>query len=145
MTNMSVKFQIVLLTVFLFFITFSCSNKCEIEGIEVSDLLVISSGEKGVKYCDLLSESLRGDENAILGLSLLEFSNSTGYDHGSVLVDLILKIGEKKYIQAISQTSREQKNLIQSYLDVGLEYGNNATIKSKDIAIAFPDLSSFLQ
>jgi hypothetical protein len=142
---MSVKFQIVLLTVFLFFIALSCSNKCEVEGIEVSELLVTSSGEKGVKYCDLLSESLRGDENAILGLSLLEFSNSTGYDHGSVLVDLILKIGEEKYIQAISQTNREQKILIQSYLDVGLQYGNDSSIKSKNLTKAFPNLYSVLQ
>lgn len=134
------KFQIVFIAVFLIFISLSCSNKCNVEGIEVSELLATSSGEKGIQYCSLLEDALRGNEKAIAELSLLEFSNATGYDHGAVIVDLVLKIGEKKYIKAISAINKEQRSLIQSYIDVGLEYGRNPVIKSRDIKEAFPNL-----
>lgn len=123
--------------VYLLFALIACNNKCNVDDIEVSEILALSSKEKGIKYCKLLEAALTGDKKAILDLSLLEFSDATGYDHGSILVDLIIKIGEDKYIGAISTTNKQQKGIIKSYIDVGLEYGNNNLIKNKDMKDSF--------
>lgn len=136
--------KIICVCVLLLFIN-SCSNKCEVDNIEVSELLGTVAKEKSIDYCELLKVALTGDKNAIKKLSLLDFDNAVGYDHGAVIVDLITAIGETEYIKAISTTNREQKKLIHSYIDVGLEYGNNSLIKEKDFKSAFPDLYVFLK
>jgi len=122
-----------------------CSNKCIVDNIEVSELLGTVAKEKSIDYCELLKIALTGDKNAIKKLSLLEFDNAVGYEHGEVIVDLITAIGETEYIKAISTANREQKNLINSYIDVGLEYGNNPLLKRKDFKSAFPYLYVFLK
>jgi hypothetical protein len=143
---MKLNFSKIIFSVcFLFLLTNSCSNKCNVDNIEVSDLLGTVAKEKSINYCELLEVALTGDENAIKKLSLLEFDNSVGYEHGAVIVDLILVIGESEYIKAISRTNGEQRNLINTYLDVGLEYGNNSLVKEKDLKKAFPDLYFFLK
>lgn len=123
----------------------SCNNKCEVDNIEVSELLGTVAKEKSIDYCELLKVALTGDKNAIKTLSLLEFDNAVGYDHGAVIVSLITAVGETEYIKAISTTNKEQKNLIHSYIDVGLEYGNNPLIKEKDFKNTFPKLYIFLR
>ena len=130
---------------FLLLLANSCNNKCIVDNIEVSELLSTVAKEKSIDYCELLKVALTGDKNAIKKLSLLEFDNAVGYDHGEVIVDLITAIGEAKYIKAIETTNVEQKNLINSYVDVGLEYGNNSLIKGKDFKTAFPVLYIFLK
>lgn len=142
---MKLNFCNIISVCFLLLLVNSCSNKCVVDNIEVSELLGTVAKEKSIDYCELLKVALTGDKNAIKKLSLLEFDNAVGYDHGAVIVDLITAIGETEYIKAISTTNREQKNLIHSYIDVGLEYGNNSLIKEKDFKSAFPDLYVFLK
>ncbi|MDY3529838.1 hypothetical protein PG593_08625 [Riemerella anatipestifer] len=129
---------------FLFLHTNSCNNKCIVDNIEVSELLGTVAKERSIDYCKLLKVALTGDKNAIKKLSLLEFDNAVGYDHGEVIVDLITVIGESEYIKAISTVNRDQKKIINSYIDVGLEYGNNPLLKGKNCKNAFPNLYVFL-
>ncbi len=124
--------------------TFSCNKQCNVKGILVSELLIVVSKEKSINYCDLLSSALNGNNEAIKELSLLEFNDSTGYDHGSVLVELILKIGEDKYLKGVEPLNVKQKKLVQSYLDVGLEYGNISHIKEKRLDKVFPTIDTYL-
>lgn len=123
----------------------SCTNKCIVGNIEVSDLLGTVAKDKSIDYCELLKDALTGNQNAVKKLSLLEFENAVGYDHGAVIVDLIISLGEAEYIKAISTTNKEQKKLISSYIDVGMEYGSNALVKEKDFKKSFPDLYIFLR
>lgn len=141
---MKLNFCKILSVSFLLLLVNSCSNKCVVDNIEVSELLGTVAKEKSIDYCGLLKVALTGDKNAIKKLSLLEFDNAVGYDHGEVIVDLITVIGEKEYIKAISTVNKEQKNLISSYIDVGLEYGNNPLVKGKDFKTAFPKLYIFV-
>lgn len=130
---------------FLLMLINSCSNKCIVDNIEVSELLSTVAKEKSIDYCEILRTALAGDKNAIKKLSLLEFNDAVGYDHGAVIVDLIIELGETEYIKSISAISEEQKNLINTYVDVGLSYGNNSLIKEKDFKSTFPDLYIFLK
>lgn len=142
---MNPNFYKIILVCFLLLLVNSCSNKCVVDNIEVSELLGTVAKEKSIDYCGLLKVALTGDKNAVKKLSLLEFDNAVGYEHGEVIVDLITAIGETEYIKAISTANKEQKNLINSYIDVGLEYGNNPLVKGKNFKSAFPDLYVFLK
>ena len=132
-------------TFFLLLLFFSsCSNKCVVDNIEVSELLSTVAKERFIDYCELLQIALEGNKNAITKLSLLEFNDAVGYDHGSVIVDLIIAIGETKFINSISEINKEQKELIESDIDIGLNYGNSP-LKGKTLKSAFPDLYLFLK
>jgi len=129
---------------FLLLLAISCNNKCIVNNIEVSELLGTVAKEKSIDYCKLLKTALTDDKSAIKKLSLLEFDNAAGYDHGVVIVDLITVVGEAEYMKAISTANKEQKILINSYINVGLEYGNHH-LQGKDFKNVFPDLYVFLK
>lgn len=128
-------------------VSVSCgTNKCtSIDDIEVSELLLISSNKQDYNYCALLEKAVKEDSRSIKELSLLQFYDAVGYDHGSVIVDLILLIGEMKYIDAIRDITPNDKLVIKAYIDVGLEYGNNPALKDKNLKTVFPELSVFLK
>lgn len=121
----------------------SCGPK-EINGIEVSELLLTISKEQNIDYCKLLNKALKGDESSIRQLVLLKFYDSAGYDHGAVVVDLIELIGEDKFIHSLTTINNDQKKWIKDYIKVGLEYGNNNHLKTQTIKEAFPKIYQFL-
>lgn len=123
----------------------SCDNKCKVGNIEVSELLATVAMEKSIDYCGLLKIALTGDEESIKILSLLEFNDSVGYDHGAILVDLVLIVGEEKYLQAILTVSKKQKILIESYLEIGLIYSKSGVPDNTDLEKIFPEVYSFLK
>lgn len=122
----------------------SCSERCKINNIEVSELLGSVSHQKNIEYCELLKQALKKNKSAIREISLLEFDNAVGYDHGYVLVELILSVGEETYIEVIKPLNSTQKNLVLSYLEVGIEYGNISNIHSKNINEVFPQVYQYL-
>ena len=131
------------LVIFLQFL--SCNSPCNVNNIEVSELLLIKSKENAYPYCSLLENSIEGDENAIRELSVLDFFDSAGYDHGAVLVDLIGILGEKEFINAIAAVDKKERNKIEAYLDVGLMYGGNPDLEGKSGEEVFPELYAFLK
>lgn len=108
---------------FLSVAIFGCNPKCEVKGIYATELLLTVASEKGIDYCDILSLATVNDTSAIKQLSLMNFENAVGYDHGIVLVELVEMIGEKNYINAIKELNPDELNRVESYFDVGLEYG----------------------
>ncbi len=132
---------------FLLLLLFSCKrSSCTDEtGIHVSELLLITAGKQSYEYCELLRKAVKNDKASIKTLSLLEFNDAAGYDHGSVIVDLILLIGEENYVDAVKEANSKEKSTIEAYIDVGLEYGNNPDFKSQSLNSAFPTLAKVLQ
>ena len=62
-----------------------------VNGIYVSELLRISSKRKyTANYCELLKKAIAKDANSIKQLTLLDFGDAAGYDHGT-LSGFILK------------------------------------------------------
>jgi hypothetical protein len=90
----------------------NCSRQKEVNGIVVSELLLIVSKEQNINYCKLLNEAIKGNVSSINKLALLEFYDGVAYDHSAVIVDLINLIGEDKFIQSIKTTSKEQKQIV---------------------------------
>lgn len=123
----------------------SCNSKCSVEGIDVPETIQISSKEKGINYCELLEKSLQKEKNSVVKLSLLDFDGSSGYDHGTILVDLVKKLGEDEYIVLINQVNSNEKKKIEAYLEVGLMYHYDDKLKEKSVDESFPKLSTFLR
>lgn len=128
----------------MLFVFHSCNTKCNVDGIEVSELLLTVSSEKSYNYCSSLENAIKGNKNSVKELALLEFNDSSGYDHGTVLVELVEKIGEKKFINAISLIHSKDKNKILEYLEVGIIYNENESLNNKKVEEVFPILYAFL-
>ena len=92
----------------------------------------------------MLNKAIAKDANSIKQLTLLDFGDAAGYDHGTVIVDLIDLIGEEKFIQSLGAINEKQKNKLNSYLIVGIEYGNNPNLQGKTVKEAFPKIYDFL-
>lgn len=123
---------------------YSCKSGCNVEGIEVNGLLLTVSNEKSYDYCSSLEKAISGNKNSIKELSLLDFEDSSGYSHGEVLVGLIDKVGEDKFIDAISMLQPKDKNKILAYLEVGIMYNGNKSLNDKKVKDVFPQLYQFL-
>ena len=122
----------------------SCqSKKCGINKTEVSVLLLETANERNIDYCKILELAKSNDEFAIKQMSLLEFENAVGYDHGTILVELITLIGEEKYISSLKNINTIEKKNVFSYVLAGIEYGS--TIKSESFSKRFPKLFLFLK
>jgi hypothetical protein len=118
----------------------SCENKCNINGVEIGSLLISNAEEQGVNYCELVEKSFNNDNISIRQLCLLHFENSVGYAYGEVLVSLLAKIGEQQFLNALKGISKSEKHRVESYLDVGLEYGESHFVKDD-----FPKVYFFLK
>jgi cell division protein FtsL len=137
---------LLLYAVFVYFAYYSDKPKY-VNGIYVSTTAIIYSRERlNINYCKLLKKATTNDVNSIKQLALLDFSSgvASGYDHGVVIVDLIKLIGEDKFIQSLTTITNEQKRNVKSYIEAGLEYGNNPNLQSKTFKKAFPKTYDFL-
>lgn len=138
------KTKPLIIVLFLFFVFLYGCNKKNVQNINVSELIIEISKERGIDYCGLLEKSLSGDTNSILQISSLEFYDGCGYDHGAVLKDLIKKIGENDYIRIIKKTDKEQRRLILDYLEVGIQYDYADSNHLDNVKDVFPKLYAFL-
>ena len=136
--------NIFLLSSIIVFLCCACWGNKEINGIEVSELLLVVSEEQNIDYCKLLNEATKGNESSIKEIALLDFSDGAAYDHGAVLVDLIEKIGEEKFVQSIKTINDSEKKWIKGYLEAGIEYGSNVNIKGQTLKDVFPKIYDFL-
>ena len=102
-----------LILIAVFFLIISCKNDCrDIRGNEINEMLVINANKNNIDYCSLYNKSKDGNPEAIKKISLLNFEDSTGYEQGIILIDLINYIGEQKYIEALSSIKIEDKHKI---------------------------------
>jgi len=110
-----------------------------------SDLLYVTKREN-INYCHLVRKSLKFDYESVKNISLLQFYDGAGYEHGSVLLDIIDVIGEEQYIELLNGITDEEKKKIDLNLHLGLhfveqrrKYNNTWEVKE-----AFPELYAFL-
>lgn len=129
---------------FILFLCHACCGHKEINGIEVSELLLVVSEEQNIDYCKLLNEATNGNESSIKEIALLKIYDGAAYDHGAVLVDLIEKIGEDKFIQSIRTINNIEKKWIKGYLETGIEYGGNTRIQGQTLKETFPKINDFI-
>lgn len=120
------------------------TNCPKIEGINVSELLYFAAENRSYPLCDLVEKSVAKDKEALKALSLLNIYDAASYDHGILLVDMIKKVGSSVYIDALGELSKEEKEKIKMYLDVGVEYGKKYS-KYNGVEELFPEVAVFLK
>lgn len=124
----------------------SCNEEvCKLpNGKTTSDLLARVAREQNYNYCGLLGAALDNNIDSIRKLALLQFSDAVGYDHGAVLIEVISKVGENNYVNALYGISRKEKELVDSYLSVGLKYGYRKEYENRKLKEVFPSIDAFL-
>jgi len=139
----------VIITILTTFAVFYCWNNycCNVEGIEPSYLLLTLSNmdDYDYDYCASLNKALEGDLLALKRLTLFRFSDGATYDHGIVLLEVIDRIGEKKYLEAVKDFSKKEKKTIDRYLNAGLNFSQNPKFQSQRIDLIFPQVNAFLK
>ena len=126
-------------------IFYSCINRDkEIEGIYVSVALQDFADSRDIDYCILLNKSLHFHKGRIKEFSLLCFDGVGSYDHGGVLIDLIAKIGQDKFIEELSNTTQNERLLIRTTLEGGLEYHHNPIYHEIKLNVIYPKVFNFL-
>lgn len=125
----------------------SCNeDNCSVNvGFKLSYHLFENININGSTYCDLVNESFTGKLNSILALSRLKIEGGASYEHGAVLIEIIDKIGEKKYLKIFCQLNQEErKYLYYSIIFAGLDFTENLKYKNKSIDKVFPLLTRSL-
>lgn len=113
------KLKLILLTLsFMSCGDYSCKNEV------ISEFLLEFAIDNEYNYCQLYSESSKGDLESIKEISLLSFYDGLVYEHGLVLISLINKLGEDKYLESLTDTDIDERKKICSYLRAGLNHGN---------------------
>ena len=118
------------LKIFLIFTFFtsliSCSVK-EYDGIKIPYSIHIRTDFLDRKVRNVIKSALNYESNAFK--EFIELSNEvdgeSGYDLGYVLTQVINRIGEDKFIELTKELTNNEKQLLKSFIRVGLEYGDN--------------------
>lgn len=68
------------------------------------------------------------------------------YDLGSVITQIVYRVGERDFSKMVSNFSRKQKRDVRNYIEVGLEYGYRLIkdMPNKSIEQQFPLLNESL-
>lgn len=97
---------------------FNCMNDAD---IEVSDLLIYHFENRDISYCEILDGALKKDPVLLDSFLNLVVQDGAGYDHASVLIELIEFLGEDYFLEFTKGYTQAEINMIKSYLEVGFE------------------------
>lgn len=139
-TNMS-KAIVICTLICIFLINFCCcaDDSCKNNaGIKVSELLELYASSHSITYCNLLEKAINKDTLALNSFLRLEIMDGAGYDHGEVLMELFLYLGEDFIISTTSGLSRKEITRVKNYIKVGIEYTKLGY--EKDFSRLFPNL-----
>jgi len=137
----------VIITIVITLTVFNCWKNycCNVEGIEPSYLLLTLSNRDDYDYCDSLDQALQGDLLALKRLTMFHFEGGSSYEHGIVLLEVIDRVGENKYLEAVKDFSKKEKKTIDRYLNAGLNFSQNPKFQSQRIDLIFPQVNAFLK
>src|SRR5690606_25563875 len=118
------------LKIFLIFSFFasliSCSVK-EYDGIEIPYSIHIRTDFLDRKVRNVIKSALNNEPNSFKDLIELsdEVDGESAYDLCYVLTQIINRIGEDNFLELTKELSNDEKQLLKSFIMVGLEYGDN--------------------
>lgn len=136
-----------LIALFIMFSLISCL-KNNINGIIISDTLLSNkSFQENKNLNKIINQCLNKEFNGFK--KLLEYNCGEGagcYNLGYILTQIIFRIGEDEYIKVISKLSKKDQINLNSFIKVGLEYGDNNYDEKMDnlrINDTFPKIVNF--
>lgn len=137
----------ILIALFIMFSLIACL-KNNINGIIISDTLLSNqSFQENKNLNKIINQCLNKEFNGFK--KLLEYNCGDGagcYDLGYILTQIIFRIGEDDYIKVISKLSKKDQINLNSFIKVGLEYGDNNYDEKMDnlrINDTFPKIVNF--
>ena len=134
--------KIFILSIITLLFCFCSKDRCSEEiGFKLDYHLFNKINVKGQSYCDIIKKSLNGEKEAIIDLSKVKVSDGASYQHGAVLIIVIDKLSESKYLEYISDLNQEEKSTIYYAIWAGLDFTNNQNYEGKRIEQAFPELA----
>lgn len=116
-----------------------CKNSADIKIDSI--LLKMADGN----YCSLLNQAIDKDKEGIKQFSRLTADEKSGFYHGEVLIQLIDKLGEEFFIEAISDFNYQDKYKLRMYIYIGFFQMDLYRLKREKIENVFPKLAEFLK
>lgn len=136
----SIIIQLLLLNVVLLC---GCSYEKSVQGINVPSVILLSlqnHNMNDVDYYKLLENSLRKDSASLNKFVTLDcFDGEAGYCHGTIIVEVIERIGEENFIRSTQKLPINKRKEVLSYIDVGIAYHYD-TIDSRSTKDVFPKI-----
>lgn len=137
----------ILIALFIMFSLISCL-KNNINGIIISDTLLSNqSFQENKNLNKIINQCLNKEFNGFKKLLKYNCGDGAGcYDLGYILTQIIFRIGEDDYIKVISKLSKKDQINLNSFIKVGLEYGDNNYDEKMDnlrINDTFPKIVNF--
>lgn len=137
----------ILIALFIMFSLISCL-KNNINGIIISDTLLSNqSFQENKNLNKIINQCLNKEFNGFKKLLEYNCGEGTGcYNLGYILTQIIFRIGEDDYIKVISKLSKKDQINLNSFIKVGLEYGDNNYDEKMDnlrINDTFPKIVNF--
>lgn len=130
----------------MFLFVLSCNSDKNIEGIIIPNNMIdyLYTNNYESDYINTLKSALKKNNEAIVKFSTLNFDSSAAMEHGEILLNLIKKIGEKNYINAVKNCSTSQKHIIKENIENGIEWSIDSNFKDKNLNHIYPALSQIL-
>ena len=115
------------------FLLIGC-NKNEVEGIKIGNTLIENQTySENQNLIKLIENVLLLDSNSLSALINFNCGEAAGcYDLGSVITQIIYKIGEERFMEMTNHLKESEKSLLKGFIEVGLEYGFPLDGKSKN-------------
>ena len=116
----------ILLILSLVTILLSCSVK-EYEEIKIPYSIHIRTDFLDRKIKNVIKSALNSKPNTFKDYIKLsdEVDGESAYDLGFVLTQIIDRIGEDEFLNLTKNLNSSEKQLLRSFIEVGLEYGDN--------------------
>jgi hypothetical protein len=100
---------------------YSCQSK---PAIPISDNLKIALGNKYPGYIETLNKATKGDTLNIRRVLEIDYiGGGGGYDHGWLLVQLMKKIGDEKFVSILHSFDKMKLENVKHYFEVGIDNG----------------------
>ncbi|MGE5107776.1 MAG: hypothetical protein ACM3H8_09540 [Sphingobacteriales bacterium] len=137
-------------SVIIIFLTIliSCTTKTRVDGVQIGNTLHEQQDfSTNIRFAELIHQSLNRNTEAFAELLRFPCGGAAGcYDLGSVITQIVYKVGEQNFSEMIKNFSKEQKHDIRNYLEVGLEYGYRVekSAPNKTVDQQFPFLNKML-
>jgi len=102
----------------------SC-KKSQVSDIKIGNTLTENQSYSQNKILiTLIEQVIKGNTKALSQLIKFDCGSSSGcYDLGSVITQIIVKIGESKFLVMAKQLDKNDISTLKGFISVGLEYG----------------------
>jgi hypothetical protein len=113
----------------------SCTPK---PAIQINDTLEIGLGKKYSAYVVNLNASVKGDTSALYNfLNVKDLYDGAVYEHGWVLIELMRKLGDETFANALGKLNKQQMENLNIYFKGGLDMHSKASELPRDYPNSF--------